>query len=113
MLHLTKGNTENIYFTGFGTAEISYNFYFKNRLTEEAISILYLPNLSILSRYQKVVIIVDNYFENCTTGLWDYTIFDAQETLVESGLMYLHPSTKFNPIEYVENSNNFITYNGE
>jgi hypothetical protein len=116
MLHLTKGLTQNIYFTG---TEINlpiyplYNFKFENRLTNELVLINDQDNLSTTGRYQRVMINVNNYFLNSTTGLWEYTIFDEDNVKVEIGFMYLHPSTNFAPTEYTEQVNTFVTYNGE
>ena len=116
MLHLTKGNTENIYFTG---SEINlplyplYNFRFDNRLTNEVVLINDQNNLSNTGRYQKVQIIVDDYFLDKTTGLWAYTIYDEDLNQVEIGYMYLHESTNFEPTQYSQQSNIFVTYNGK
>ena len=116
MLHLTKGLTENIYFTAAENSTAptgQWKIIFKNRLTIENVVTDYLDNTSITLRYQKVSINVDIYFENKTTGLWEYYILDEDYNTVEIGFMYLHPSTNFAPTEYTEQSNTFVTYNGE
>lgn len=116
MLHLTKGLTENIYFTALENSAVAYstfNFNFVNRLTEETLLISNLQNISITGRYQKVVINVNNYFNTKTTGLWEYTIFVNNNIQVENGLMYLHPATDFTPTEYNAQLNTFYTYNGK
>lgn len=116
MLHLTKGLTENIYFTGVENspnAGALYDFIFVNRLTEESVTISNQTNTSTTTRFQKVSIVVNTYFANKTTGFYEYSIFDDTDVKVETGLMYLHPSTNFAPTEYTEQVNTFVTYNGE
>jgi len=116
MLHLTKGLTENIYFTGAENRTVDVNMYsitFKNRITLEQVSTPDLTDTSTSLRYQKVSINVNSLFINSTTGFWDYFIYDDNGIIVETGLMYLHPSTNFAPTEYTEQVNTFVTYNGE
>lgn len=116
MLHLTKGLTENIYFTAAEnstTPNGSWIIYFKNRLTNETLNTTLLTNTSSTLRFQKVSINVNTYFLNNTTGFWEYEIEDMDGTIVEKGFMYLHPSTNFAPTEYTEQVNTFVTYNGE
>jgi hypothetical protein len=116
MLHLTKGLTENIYFTGQENSPINEELWrikFTNRLTNEIVDISNLINLSLTLRYQKVTLIINDYFKNTTTGLWEYLIYDADFIEVEKGFMYLHPSTNFAPTEYTEQVNTFVTYNGK
>lgn len=116
MLHLTKGLTENIYFTGQENSAIpsgEYRLIFQNRITLESINTQYLPSISTTLRYQKLSINVNELFLNSTTGFWNYFIYDDDFEVVETGLMYLHPSTIFAPTEYTEQVNTFVTYNGE
>lgn len=115
MVHLTKGLTENIYFTGTenATALGDWRIFFINRLTNESVVINYLVNTSTTLRFEKVSINVNTYFLNKTTGFWDYSIVDEDDNIVEKGFMYLHPSTNFAPTEYTEQVNTFVTYNGE
>lgn len=116
MLHLTKGLTQNIYFTGSENSPIAYplySFIFVNRLTEESVTINDIQNTSTSLRWERVSIVVNTYFANKTTGFYEYTIFDEDNNKVETGLMYLHPSTEFAPTEYNEQVNTFVTYNGE
>lgn len=115
MLHLTKGLTENIYFTGAENATVigTWIITFKNRLTNEYVVINELYDTSPTLRFQKVSINVNTYFLNKTTGIWNYYIEDEDAYSVEKGLMYLHPSTNFAPTEYTEQVNTFVTYNGK
>jgi len=115
MLHLTKGLTEDIYFTGAENATAINNWLiiFINRLTTENIVITNLSSNTGTLRYDKVSINVNTYFLNKTTGLYDYKIIDDDDNIVEKGLMYLHPSTNFAPTEYTEQVNTFVTYNGK
>lgn len=116
MLHLTKGLTENIYFTGAENSTVSvdtYSIQFKNRITLEQIGSPDLNDISPTTRYQQVIIDVNSIFLNSTTGFWNYFIYDDAGIIVETGFMYLHPSTNFAPTEYTEQVNTFVTYNGK
>jgi hypothetical protein len=116
MLHLTKGLTENIYFTGGENTTIingEYRIIFINRLTTESISTQFLQSISSTMRFEKISINVNNYFLNSSTGFWDYIIQDEDFKEVEKGFMYLHPSTNFTPTEYTAQQNLFVTYNGK
>jgi hypothetical protein len=116
MLHLTKGLTENIYFTGAENRTVlvdTYSIQFKNRVTLEQIGSADLNDISPTTRYQQVIIDVNSIFLNSTTGFWDYFIYDDAGIIVEIGFMYLHPSTNFAPTEYTEQVNTFVTYNGK
>lgn len=122
MINLRKGVTEVIYFTGSEKATISdpyFLFVFANSITGEIVKVM-ATNVSTTLRYDKFSLIVDNFFSSSTTGFYVYNIYEKASSsdmtvsgnIVESGYMYLKPSTDFEPTEYTEQSNTFKTYNG-
>ena len=67
MIDLKKGLTQSIYFTGTETSLPSYpnyNFTFTNRLAEEIVTVNNRVNLSTTGRYQRVSIVVNDFFLN-------------------------------------------------
>jgi len=120
MIHLRKGNTETIYFTGTENATMSDpDFYisFTHRLTGESVSVI-VSNLSSTGRYDKASIVVNSIFSSSTDGFYTYSIrevnsaHDTYGATVETGYMYLEPATDFAPTEYAQQVNEFKTYNG-
>lgn len=123
MIVLTKGETQNIYFTGTENCLLTnpyFLFIFTNRITEEVVSLVF-ENQSNSERYDFIDISVDDYFANSETGFWTYDIYEQVDpsgtspigkNKVETGLMYLHPADTFEPIKYDEQDNSFKTYNG-
>lgn len=122
MINIRKGNTEIVYFTG--TEKVTLNnpyflFVFTNRVTEEVVKVM-ATNTSTTSRYDKFSLVVNTYFINSTEGLWSYEVREKESVLdlsidgviVEQGYMYLSPTANFEPTEYSEQSNEFVTYNG-
>lgn len=123
MIVLTKGETQNVYFTGTENCLLTnpyFLFIFTNRVTGEAISFI-ATNESTSARYDYFSLIVNDQFEDSETGFWTYDIYEQStpngtsptgKNKVETGLMYLHPADTYNPIEYDEQDNTFKTYNG-
>lgn len=123
MIVLTKGETQNVYFTGTENCLLTnpyFLFIFTNRVTGEAISFITM-NESTSARYDYFSLIVNDQFEDSETGFWTYDIYEQStpngtsptgKNKVETGLMYLHPVDTYNPIEYDEQDNTFKTYNG-
>lgn len=123
MINLTKGNTEQVYFTGTEKATISdpfFLFVFTNRVTNDVIKYI-SANDSNNSRYDLVTIIVNDYFYTADEGLWSYEIREKAlgndlaitGEVVEIGYMKLNPTSSFIPTEYTGQINTFKTYGGE
>lgn len=120
MIHLTKGNTDTIYFTGTENADLVnpyFLFAFTSRISEQVVKVM-ITNTSEVDRYDKGVIVVDTYFTDKPDGLWKYEIYEKADdedmtltgTIVETGFMYLHPEVPFAPTEYSEQTNTFTVY---
>jgi hypothetical protein len=123
MINLTKGNTQTIYFTGTEKANLSapyFLFVFNNRVTLEQVKIM-ATNTSTTGRYDSFSLVVNTSFGNSETGFWSYNIYEKASNvdlavtgnIVESGMMYLNPATASTVVEYSEQSNDFITYDGQ
>lgn len=122
MLNLTKGSTQTIYFTGTELATISdpyFLFVFTNRITEEVVKFNITNTSTATDRYDKFSLVVDDQFEDATTGFWDYEIRQkatsvdvaVSGTIVETGYMYLSDTAEV-VSEYSEQDNDFKTYDG-
>jgi len=123
MIVLTKGETQNVYFTATENCLLVdpfFLFVFTNRITNEVVSLIF-ENQSNSLRYDMIEMSVADYFEDSETGFWTYDIYEQAtdsgtsitgKHKVETGLMYLHPADTFAPIEYDEQDNSFKTYNG-
>lgn len=121
MIHLKLGETNNIYATAVDYGDNSYGIYyfkFQNRTTFDVVE-MWLTNESTSNRYQKFEIVVNDYFEGYAEGTWDYVIIGADQVdvvptydVLESGYMYLHRATEYQPTKYNEQSNTFKAYNG-
>ncbi len=124
MINLTKGNIDSIYITAVenissGIASPYYYFIFTNRTTGNIVNVT-LGNSSTSLRYDKCVVTVNDYFEDEDEGFWTYQVksrISATGTIgsavLETGYMYLRPSTEFSPTEYADQNNDFVTYNGQ
>jgi hypothetical protein len=123
MINLTKGNTEYIYFTGTEKALLVNPFFlfvFTNRITLDVVKVM-VTNTSAFARYDKGVINVDTYFTGKDEGLWSYAVYEKASNvdltvagnIVEIGYMNLIAETVFTPVEYSEQNNNFVTYDGQ
>jgi hypothetical protein len=123
MINLTKGLTQDIYFTGSEKITLTnpyFLFIFTNRITSEVVKFM-ATNISTTLRYDKFSLVVNTYFSTSTTGFYDYEIREKASisdlavtgTIVESGYAYLNPSTAFTPTIYTGQSNTVTVYNGE
>ena len=124
MIVLTKGEEQNIYFTGTENCLLTnpyFLFVFTNRTTNDEVKFI-ASNQSISKRYDFIYLEVNNYFSNELEGFWTYDIYEQEtdtgtsivgKNKVETGLMYLHPADTYEPIKYDEQSNAFKAYNGE
>lgn len=123
MLHLTKGNTETIKYTATELATLTlprFLFTFVHRGTKKKVSIN-LQNDSTATRFDMSEIVVNDYFEDEVEGLWDYTIREKEDgndvtetgTICETGYMYLHPASEFEPVIHDEQVNTFEIYNAQ
>ena len=123
MIVLTKGEEQNVIFTGTENCLLTapyFLFVFTNRITTDVVAFV-VSNLSTTKRYDYFTLEVNDYFEDSETGFWTYDIYEQATNSgtsitgkhkVETGLMYLHPADTFTPIEYNEQDNSFKTYNG-
>lgn len=123
MIVLTKGEEQNVYFTGTENCLISdpyFLFVFTNRTTNDEVKFV-SDNQSNTKRYDWVYLTVNDYFENELEGFWTYDIYEQTsgsditttgKNKVETGLMYLHPAETYTPTKYDEQSNEFTAYNG-
>jgi hypothetical protein len=123
MIVLTKGEEQNVIFTGTENCLLVapyFLFVFTNRVTTEVVKFV-STNQNNNARYDYIELVVDDYFANSETGFWTYDIYEQEDPSdttitgkhrVETGLMYLHPADTFTPIEYNEQDNSFKTYNG-
>ena len=123
MIVLTKGETKDLIFTATENCLLTNPYFllvFKNRITQEEV-IFVVENISLTERYDLCSLIVNDYFENAETGFWTYDIYEQEDDVnldysnlnkVETGYMYLNSAIQFEPTEYNNQSNNFITYNG-
>ena len=123
MIVLTKGETQNVIFTGTENCLLTapyFLFVFTNRITSEVVTFI-ATNESTSERYDYFTLIVNDQFEDSETGFWTYDIYEQAsptgtsttgKNKVETGLMYLHPADTYSPIEYNEQDNSFKTYNG-
>ena len=123
MIVLTKGEIQNVYFTGTENCLISnpyFLFVFTNRSTNDEVKFV-TTNTSDTKRYDTFELTVDDHFENELEGFWTYDIYEQTSSSdttttgknkVETGLMYLHPAESYTPTKYDEQSNEFTAYNG-
>ena len=122
MIHLQKGNTETVYFTGTEKATLSNPFFlfvFTNRITLDVVKVM-ATNTSTTLRYDKFSLVVNTYFADSDNGFWEYEIrqkalvddLTVAGLIVEIGYMYLKSATPFAPIENDSQSNTFVTYDG-
>jgi hypothetical protein len=108
MLHLTKGNIENIYLTLTEKVTLpipNYLFVFTNRSSNLKVNFVLLnaDDISIhKDRYNMFEIDVDEYFDISTTGVYEYEVYEQTSTsninpnglnLLENGIMMLKVAT--------------------
>ena len=123
MIVLTKGEEQNVYFTGTENCLLTapyFLFVFTNRTTNDEVKFV-ATNTSDTKRYDIFELTVDDHFENELEGFWTYDIYEQTSSSdttttgknkVETGLMYLHPAESYTPTKYDEQSNEFTAYNG-
>jgi hypothetical protein len=124
MLHITKGVEAQVIFTGYELATLTdpnYLFIFTSATEEE---IKFVPILFFIetNRYQKALIL-DTQFADAEAGTWRYRIREQVSStntdealsgnIVEEGFMMLENNTTFEVVEYSNQDNQFITYDGE
>lgn len=124
MIHLTKGQTENVYLTLTEKQTLTapnYLFRFVHRSLNTEVKFVLFNNADISAhkeRYNQFSIVVNTYFTNKDSGEWEYFIYEQTSTtntnpanttsLLESGIMRLNESTSFTYTEY-QTTNTFIT----
>lgn len=123
MIHLTKGNTENVYLTLKEKQTLSapnYLFRFVHRATNVEVKFvkLYAANTSThKDRYDLFSVTVNSHFANSESGQWDYYIYEQTSPtntnpslatgLLEEGIMQLVDATSFTYTKH-NPSNTFI-----
>jgi len=123
MLHLTKGQTDNIILTLTEKATLinpNWLFIFKSRVTNETISFVILGSADISTykeRFNSFNIVVNTYFNNRTSGEYTYSIYEQASSsntnpalatgLVEVGQMNLKDATDFNFTSYTNTTNTY------
>lgn len=123
MIVLTKGETQNVFFTGTENCLLTNPFFlfiFTNRVTGDEVAFV-ATNASTSKRYDYFSLVVNTHFANKEEGFWTYDIYEQSASTgtspigknkVETGLMYLHPADTYEPMQYNEQDNTFKTYNG-
>ena len=119
MIILTKNITSKIFCTPLENTTNSltiFKFVFTNRITKDIVN-FWGTNISTTKRYQLFEIVVNTYFTNYDTGMWDYIIYGASTIggmpttdSLENGYMYLKNNDTFIPESYNGQSNTFVTY---
>ena len=80
MIVLTKGETQNVYFTGTENCLLVdpyFLFIFTNRVTEDSVSFV-ITNESTSDRYDYFNLIVNYQFEDSDTGFCTYYIYEQR-----------------------------------
>jgi hypothetical protein len=123
MIHLTKGQTENIVLTLTEKATLTspnWLFIFKSRVTNETVSFVVLGSADLSSykeRFNSFNIVVNTHFANKTSGEYTYTIYEQTSTsntnptnatgIVEVGQMNLKDATDFSFTSYTNTPNTY------
>lgn len=123
MIHLTKGQTENIVLTLTEKATLTspnWLFIFKSRTTNETVSFVILGSADLSSykdRFNSFDIVVNTYFANKTSGEYSYTIYEQTSSsntnpanatgIVEVGQMNLKDATDFSFTSYNNTTNTY------
>jgi hypothetical protein len=123
MLHVYKGQNNDLIFTGLELATIVnpyYLFIFTSSNEDEVIFVG--TNISTDARYQKINVL-NAVFNTKESGTWRYEVREQISStnidpalsgvVVEYGFMYLHDATIIEPVEYDLQDNEFKAYNGE
>lgn len=123
MLHLTKGQTDNIVLTLTEKATLTnpnWLFIFESRLTNETISFVILGSADLSAykeRFNSFDLVVNTYFANKTIGEYTYSIYEQASSsntnpalatgLVEVGQMNLKDATDFSFTSYTNTTNTY------
>lgn len=123
MLHLTKGQTDNIVLTLTEKATLTnpnWLFIFKSRVTNETISFVILGSADLSAykeRFNSFNLVVNTYFANKTSGEYTYSIYEQASSsntnpdlatgLVEVGQMNLKDATDFSFTSYTNTTNTY------
>lgn len=122
MIHIYKGQNNEIIFTGLELATIvnPYYLFIFTSANEDEVKFVG-TNISTDSRYQKISVL-NAVFNTKESGTWRYEVREQLSStnvdpalsggVVEMGFMYLHDATEFEPIEYDLQDNEFKAYNG-
>ena len=123
MLHVYKGQNNDLIFTGLELATIVNPYYlFIFTSSNEDVVKFVGTNISTDARYQKVSVL-NSVFNTKESGTWRYEIREQLSStnidptlsggIVEFGFMYLHDATTVESVEYDLQDNEFKAYNGE
>jgi hypothetical protein len=123
MIHLTKGQTENIVLTLTEKATLTspnWLFIFKSRVTNETVSFVVLGNSDLSNytdRFNSFNIVVNTNFATKTSGEYTYTIYEQASSsntnpanatgIVEVGQMTLKDATDFSFTSYTNATNTY------
>lgn len=123
MLHLTKGQTDNIVLTLTEKATLTnpnWLFIFESRLTNETISFVILGSADLSAykeRFNSFNLVVNTYFAHKTSGEYTYSIYEQASSsntnpalatgLVEVGQMNLKDATDFSFTSYTNTTNTY------
>ncbi len=123
MLHLTKGQTDNIVVTLTEKATLTnpnWLFIFESRLTNETISFVVLGSADLSAykdRFNSFNIVTNTYFGSKTSGEYTYTIYEQASSsntnpalatgIVEVGQMNLKDATDFAFTSYANTTNTY------
>ena len=123
MLHIYKGQNNNLIFTGLELATLTNPYYLFIFTSANENSVKFVgTNISTDNRYQDVLVLQAT-FNTQESGTWRYRIREqvsatnTKESLsgaiVEEGFMYLHDEVDCPQPEYNEQDNKFKTYTSE
>lgn len=122
MIHLYKGQDNEIIFTGLELATIvnPYYLFIFTSANEDVVKFVG-TNISTDARYQKISVL-NAVFNTKESGTWRYEVREQLSStnvdpalsggVVEMGFMYLHDAVQVAPIEYDLQDNEFKAYNG-
>lgn len=122
MIHIYKGQDNEIIFTGLELATIvnPYYLFIFTSANEDEVKFVG-TNISTDARYQKVNVL-NAVFNTKESGTWRYEVREQLSSsnvdpalsggVVEMGFMYLHDATEVVPVEYDLQDNEFKAYNG-
>jgi hypothetical protein len=121
MITLTKGQTQQIIYTGTELS-VLVNPYFlfvcTNNVTENVVKFV-ATNISTTERYDSSTIVVNNHFLNEDAGLWSYQIFEQANSnntdqtglnIVEEGYLQLNDVEDASDAVYDSQDNTFKTF---